>query len=110
MAAIGQLLPSRGDPRDRLTEILRARFNAATVVLTGSGTQALHSAIAMTAAQAPPGSTVALPAFSCYDVASAAIGAGMPVALYDLDPSTLGPDRASLERVLQSGARVVVVA
>ncbi len=51
---------------------------------------------------------MALPAFTCYDIASAAVGAGVRVALYDVDPDTLGPDPASLERVLAAGAGAVV--
>ena len=53
---------------------------------------------------------VAIPAFSCFDVASAAIGAGGPVILYDLDPLSLSPDLESLDRALAAGARIVVVA
>jgi dTDP-4-amino-4,6-dideoxygalactose transaminase len=53
---------------------------------------------------------VALPAFSCYDIATAAIGAGVRVTFYDLDPETLAPEPESLERALRAGARVVVIA
>jgi dTDP-4-amino-4,6-dideoxygalactose transaminase len=53
---------------------------------------------------------VALPAYACYDVATAADTAGVPFLLYDLDPTTLGPDFDSLRRALRAGAdRVVVV-
>jgi len=53
---------------------------------------------------------VALPAYSCFDVATAAIGSGASILCYDIDPGTLGPEPASLRRCLQQGARVVVVA
>ncbi len=52
---------------------------------------------------------MALPAFTCFDVATAAVAAALPVVLYDIDPATLAPDFDSLELCLQQGARVVVV-
>ena len=54
--------------------------------------------------------SVALPAFGCFDVASAAIGADVPVSLYDIDPDTLSPDPDSLSRAFSQGARVAVIA
>ena len=54
--------------------------------------------------------TVALPAFSCFDVAAAAVRFGRPVRFYDVDPATLGPDPESLRRAVAAGARVVVAA
>ncbi len=62
-----------------------------------------------TAVSARPG-IVALPAFSCYDIVSAAVGAGVRAVFYDLDPKTLGFDLESLERALQAGATVIVAA
>jgi hypothetical protein len=102
------------DPLDVLESLLRREYAADDVLLCGSGTQALQLAIHAARAEASgkfgQDAIVALPAFSCFDVASAAIGAGGPVALYDLDPLSLSPDLASVERVLEAGARIVVVA
>jgi perosamine synthetase len=99
------------DPRPALVELLRQEYDASGVLLTGSGTQALQVAIEMGVKRAGGGDPiVALPAFSCFDVASAAIGAGVSTALYDLDPETLSPNLGSLERVLMAGARVAVIA
>jgi hypothetical protein len=53
---------------------------------------------------------VALPAYCCYDVATAAVGANARVALYDVLPKTLGPDFESLRRAMEAGARTLVVA
>jgi dTDP-4-amino-4,6-dideoxygalactose transaminase len=53
---------------------------------------------------------VALPGYTCYDVATAAVGADARILLYDLDPETLAPDWGSLERTLEAGAGVVVLA
>jgi dTDP-4-amino-4,6-dideoxygalactose transaminase len=100
----------RGDALARLDELLRREYSADEVVLCGSGTQSLQLAIESACHALGGSQRVALPAFSCFDVASAAVGAGAPVLLYDLDPLSLSPDLESLERALAAGARVVVVA
>lgn len=110
MHGVAAALRLAHDPRPALVEFLRTEFDASSVVLTGSGTQALQIAITSAVRRAGGEGTVALPAFSCFDVASAAIGANVSTALYDLDPSTLEPDLESLERVLSSGARIAVIA
>jgi dTDP-4-amino-4,6-dideoxygalactose transaminase len=51
---------------------------------------------------------VALPAYSCFDLVSAAVGADAPVVFYDLDPMTLSPDPASLRTALAAGPFAVV--
>jgi dTDP-4-amino-4,6-dideoxygalactose transaminase len=73
-----------------LIELLKGRYGALDALLTDSGTSALQLAIrgAVDGSDRP----VALPAYSCYDLATAAEGAGAKVALYDLDPRTLGPE------------------
>jgi DegT/DnrJ/EryC1/StrS aminotransferase family len=77
-------------------------------LLFGSGTQALQAALRL-ALRRIPGSAVALPAFTCFDVAAAAVAVGTRIVLYDVDPATLGPDFDSLGRALDQGARVVIV-
>jgi dTDP-4-amino-4,6-dideoxygalactose transaminase len=52
---------------------------------------------------------IALPAYGCYDLVTAALGANVPVRWYDLDPATLGPDWPSLEAALGAGTGAVVV-
>lgn len=106
------------DPRARLREFLAKRYRADEVVLVDSGTHALELAIrtahAAIAGRGTVGTalplTVALPAYSCFDLATAAIGAKARVELYDVEPGTLGPDLDSLEAALGAGANVVVVA
>lgn len=88
---------------------LRDRFSPDDLLLTDSGTTALRLAIGSALDSAPDG-PVALPAYGCYDLATAAVGAGVEVLLYDLEPATLGPDLDSLERALRLGARAVVIA
>ena len=85
---------------------LAERFAGAAVLRTDSGTSALRLALhALGVARTGP---VALPAYCCYDIATAADGAGVPVLLYDLDPLTLGPSLPSLAAALEAGAQAVV--
>ena len=88
---------------------LLARYAADDCALCGSGTQALQHAMTHVLAHGKPG-FIALPAFNCYDMASAALGAGVRVALYDVDPLTLAPDLSSFAGVLAAGASAAVVA
>lgn len=107
-AGLGALLGGRDDPRAGLAGRLAERYGARDVRLTDSGTTALRLAIA--GSLGGRGGFVALPAFACYDIATAAIGAGATVRLYDIDPDTLAPDPRSLDRLLDEGATAVVVA
>jgi perosamine synthetase len=91
----------------RVSGMLAQRYGAATVALTDSGTSALILALR---AVVPAGGTVALPAYACVDLVAAAVRAGVRVRLYDIDPSTLGPDLESMRQTFQRGAQAVVVA
>jgi len=97
------------DAQNDLRVLLAQEYAAEQTLLFGSGTQALQVAICL-ALRETGDSPVALPAFSCFDVGAAAVGARAQIRLYDLDPNTLGPDLDSLARVLDRGTRVVVVA
>ena len=99
---------SGGEARDRLRLRVRERLGARDACLTDSGTTAL--ALALLAAKRLRSVPVALPAWSCYDIATAADAADVPVILYDLDPLTLGPNFNSLARALERGAKSVVIA
>ena len=96
-----------GRPRERLRARLSDHYGGPEVVLTDSGTTALRLAI-RGALDAGESDAVALPAYCCYDVVTAAIGAGARVRLYDIDPATLGPDWASLQETLDTGVAAVV--
>ena len=52
---------------------------------------------------------VALPAYGCYDLATAADGADVEVVLYDINPHTLGPDWKSYEAALAASPAAVVL-
>ncbi len=110
LLAAGQLSGMGKDPRPELRALIQREYDSSSVVLCGSGTQALTLAIQEARRRVDRKTPVAIPAFSCFDVASAAIGADALVSLYDLDPDTLSPDLESLERVLRMGARVVIAA
>lgn len=106
------LLRSDHSAHNRLRSLIGDRFAADDVILFDSGRSALQTAIRVAGAQGSSRNaiTVALPAFQCFEVATAAIGSGARICFYDIEPETLGPDLASLERALQDGANVVVVA
>jgi hypothetical protein len=76
-------------------------------LLTNSGTSALVIALRRIL---PQGGTVALPAYACIDLTTAAQGAGVRVRLYDVSPVTLSPDLASVRRVMHRGIDAIVVA
>jgi len=88
--------------------MLQAAYVPRKLYLTDSGTSALT--VALQALKSLTGAPVALPAYCCYDIATATDGAGIPFLLYDLDPGTLSPDLASLRRAFELGAGGVVVA
>lgn len=103
------------DCRPRVRALVRVLYEADDALLVGSGTQALTLALRAAAppqdGQGPGGpGIVALPAYGCYDVATAAVAANARIALYDVNPGTLAPDMASLAAALALGARAVVVA
>lgn len=107
------LLSSRRRPHDtadRLSAVLRRRYAADDAVLVDSGTSALQLALRIAGASCGSArAVVALPAFTCFEVASAAVGVDARIVLYDLVPQSLAPDPESLERALRAGARIVVV-
>jgi len=71
-----------------------------------SGTAALALAIKSACVR---NRLVALPAFACFDLATAADGADVRVVLYDVDADTLAPNRASLEDAIAQKPDAVVV-
>lgn len=98
----------RSGARERISGWLRENFSASDVLLTDSGTTAL--ALALAGAGRSREGSVALPAYGCYDLATAADAAGMDVSLYDLQPATLAPDPESVRTVLADGVSALVVA
>src|SRR6266487_3041737 len=76
----------------RVEALLRERYAPRSVLLTESGTAALTTAL-LGLQHGRTAKAVAIPAYSCYDVATAAEGAGTPVLLYDLARVCSDPSR-----------------
>jgi perosamine synthetase len=110
LAAAASGLGLSADPRRALSELLFRRYRSEHTLLCASGTQALELALRVSLRDSRPGASIALPAYTCYDVATAAVGCNAPISLYDLNPETLAPDLHSVENVLAEGAAVVVIA
>src|SRR5512141_3028016 len=100
-AGIGSAFAGEHAVRD-IGRRLDERYGPHDLTLTDSGTSALTLALAAV------GGPAAIPAFCCFDIATACDGAGVAPILYDLDPATLAPRRESLARALAAGARSVV--
>ena len=94
--------------REALDKGLRSSYGPRQLFLTDSGTSALT--LALQAATSATRAPIALPAYCCYDIATAADGAEIDFHLCDIEPATLSPDLASLRKAFESGARTVVVA
>jgi dTDP-4-amino-4,6-dideoxygalactose transaminase len=88
---------------------IRSEYGASLVQLTESATAGLALAIL---AAAPDGSRprVAMPAWACYDLMTAADIADAEVILYDLEPETLAPASSSFAEALRQRPTAVVVA
>jgi dTDP-4-amino-4,6-dideoxygalactose transaminase len=99
--------PARAE--ERVAALLYERYGPRAVLLTESGTAALTVAL-VGLLGSRSGAAVAMPAYACYDLATAADGAGVPVVLYDVDPHTLAPDLAHLRAALRQGVAAIVVA
>lgn len=96
-----------GPVEARLEALLCSRFDARAALLTDSGTSALALAMAGTGEKHR---TIALPAWSCPDLLTAALQSRSRVRLYDLDPVTLSPDMDSLSAAIDRGVDAVVIA
>lgn len=114
--SLGGLLRGWGSARNQRTasksaaelrEALTRRGYSGQLRLTDSGTSALALAI-RAAVTARPGA-VALPAYGCFDLATAIDAADVPFVLYDVSPETLAPSRSALQEATAIGASVVVV-
>jgi dTDP-4-amino-4,6-dideoxygalactose transaminase len=94
-----------------LRDIIARRFGPGQVTLWRSGTSALEVALRMARETlGDPSASLVLPAYSCFDVATAAVAAALPIRFYDQDPGTLAPDMDALLRAMREGGRIVVAA
>ncbi len=95
--------------RERVKSLIEKEFEPLDLLLTDSGTSALTLALSGACERAGR-RLVALPAYCCYDVATAADGADVEVVLYDIHPGTLGPDLESLRAALETKPAALVLA
>lgn len=95
--------------RTTLERVIADKFGSEEILLTDSGTTALSLAIRGICSRESD-RMIALPAYGCYDLATAAASAGVDVVLYDVDPHTLGPDLESLRAAVARGPAAVVIA
>lgn len=96
------------DGEGALSATLERVYAAEHALLFASGTDALQAALQLGMDRVGDAS-VALPAFTCFDVAAAAVGVRARIRFYDLDPTTLAPDLQSLQHALERGTRVAVI-
>ena len=104
---------SRRDLAHAAVAALTEATGRSVLALVDSGTSALRVALDLLAPpleERAPRPLVAIPAYGCIDVPTAVLGAGWQAVAYDLDPHTLAPDTSSLDRAVDAGARVVIVA
>jgi perosamine synthetase len=107
-ALLHQIHPfAEHDPFRTLEKEIRVLLGAGSLIATDSGTSALRLAIERSG---KPGDVVAMPAFACFDLITAARGANRRVILYDLDARTLTPSMTSLQDAIQVGAATIVAA
>jgi perosamine synthetase len=104
---IATALGTRAAELDSVEAALRSRYDATAALLTDSGTSALTLALR---ALVRRGGTIAYPSYACIDLTTAALGAGVRVRLYDIDPATLSPDLDSVRAAIGRGVDAIVVA
>ena len=104
---IGAAIGLRARAHEAVESALRSRYGAADALLTDSGSSALILALRKVVAS---GGTVAYPGYACIDLTTAALGAGVNVRLYDVNPATLSPDLDSVRAAIRRGVDALVVA
>lgn len=97
-----------GDPTEDLERTLERLYCVKRAFLTDSGTSALALGLGV-ALDRRPGGYCLLPGFGCYDLATAALGAGARVMLYDIEPTTLAPRLDTLLPFITEECAAVVV-
>ena len=107
--SLGALVSLGSRSREVLASHLKTRFSCPEAILTGSGTEALQLAFQSIARRGEGDAEILLPAYSCYDLMTAVLGAGVRARFYDLDPTSFMPDEGSFRRGLRPKPAAVVV-
>lgn len=84
------------DPRHSFREALKERFHVNHAELYGSGTEALYRVFCSIQTSTGP-RTIAMAAYTCPSIASAAVRAGFRIAVVDIDDKTLEMDPATVD-------------
>lgn len=108
VTAASRLLGRGPVVRAGATDALARLYPNRSIALVDSGTSALTHILRITTPADGRTPVVALPGYACPDIATAAIGAGFGLLLYDLDPTTLEPNEQSLRLCLSAGATHVL--
>ncbi len=111
--AAGAMLGGGAAASAEVRQRIASDYRCDAALLLDSGTSALmlalRSAGRIVAAQGRE-PVVAMPAYGCFDLATALAGTDLRVIPYDIVPRTLGPDWDGLARALDAGASVIVMA
>jgi perosamine synthetase len=94
---------------DRFNNGLRRYFGVKHCFLVSSGKAALYCILKALQKLHPDRNEVLVPAFNCYSVPSAVLGAGCSIRLCDVDPHTLDFDARELGRILAQNKRLLCV-
>jgi dTDP-4-amino-4,6-dideoxygalactose transaminase len=93
---------------EELRHAIQDKFGARHVFFATSGRAGLSAGLTALRRLNPERDEVLLPAYTSFSVPSAVVNAGLKVSLYDLNPETLAPDMASLERAMSPRTLCVV--
>ncbi len=98
----------------KLCQTLARHFQVQQCVLSQSGRSGLSHILQALQACLPEKeqksrTEVLIPAYVSYSVPSAVVHAGFTVRLYDIDPTTLGPDLSSVQQALSEKTLAVVL-
>jgi len=102
---VHSILPGKDDFVDVLKEFL----NVEHCVLGNSGRALLCQLLMALKRKADlKRNMVLIPGYTCYSVAASVAGAGLEIACYDLDPSTLSPDMDSVHAMAGENTLAVI--
>jgi dTDP-4-amino-4,6-dideoxygalactose transaminase len=97
-----------GQGAQSLRREVKRRFGARHVFFATSGRAGLSASLRAMRTLCPNRNQVLLPAFTSFSVPSAVVNAGLKVGFYDLNPWTLAPDPAGLEKAMTRDVLCVV--
>ena len=95
--------------KDNFVDVLKEFLNIEHCVLGNSGRALLCQLLMALKRKADlKRNMVLIPGYTCYSVAASVVGAGLEIACYDLDPSTLSPDMDSVHAMAGENTLAVI--